>query len=138
MSITYGDYLIDSGYYDITPEQEREIEASEMTKAPDQILRADVERMIAEWQGECQSHPALYNQGNVLRDRLKDIQAIPDGLSQAIAFVRQRSADYVSEHGMYDPSTGATEFPGNGEETVCEWEEIIEGLEALVRACGGE
>jgi len=29
MSITFGDYLIDSGYYDITPEQEREIEASE-------------------------------------------------------------------------------------------------------------
>lgn len=29
MGITYGDHLIDSGYYDITPEQEREIEASE-------------------------------------------------------------------------------------------------------------
>jgi hypothetical protein len=29
MSITYGDHLIDSGYYDITPEQEREIEARE-------------------------------------------------------------------------------------------------------------
>lgn len=26
MAITFGDYLIDSGYYDITPEQEREIE----------------------------------------------------------------------------------------------------------------
>ena len=29
MGITYGDHLIDSGYYDITPEQEREIEARE-------------------------------------------------------------------------------------------------------------
>jgi hypothetical protein len=29
MSITYGDHLIDIGYYDITPEQEREIEARE-------------------------------------------------------------------------------------------------------------
>lgn len=29
MAITYGDYLIDSGYHDITPEQEREIEARE-------------------------------------------------------------------------------------------------------------
>ena len=29
MGITYGDYLIDSGYYDITAEQEREIEARE-------------------------------------------------------------------------------------------------------------
>jgi hypothetical protein len=25
--ITFGDYLIDSGYHDITPEQERELEA---------------------------------------------------------------------------------------------------------------
>lgn len=29
MGITYGDYLINSGHYDITPEQEREIEARE-------------------------------------------------------------------------------------------------------------
>lgn len=29
MSITFGDRLIDSGYSDITPEQEREIEARE-------------------------------------------------------------------------------------------------------------
>lgn len=32
MGITYGDYLIDSGYYDITAEQEREIEAREECK----------------------------------------------------------------------------------------------------------
>lgn len=29
MGITYGDHLIDSGHHDITPEQEREIEARE-------------------------------------------------------------------------------------------------------------
>jgi hypothetical protein len=29
MAITYGDHLIDSGAHDITPEQEREIEARE-------------------------------------------------------------------------------------------------------------
>jgi len=29
MAITYNDRLIDSGYYDITPEQEREMEARE-------------------------------------------------------------------------------------------------------------
>jgi hypothetical protein len=29
MGITFGDHLIDSGYHDITPEQEREIEARE-------------------------------------------------------------------------------------------------------------
>lgn len=32
MGITYGDHLIDSGHYDITPEQEREIEAREECK----------------------------------------------------------------------------------------------------------
>lgn len=29
MGITYGDHLIDSGYYDIAPEQEREMERAE-------------------------------------------------------------------------------------------------------------
>jgi hypothetical protein len=29
MAITYGDHLIESGHHDITPEQEREIEARE-------------------------------------------------------------------------------------------------------------
>ena len=32
MGITFGDHLIDSGYYDITPAQEREIEAREECK----------------------------------------------------------------------------------------------------------
>lgn len=32
MGITFGDHLIDSGYHDITPEQEREIEAREECK----------------------------------------------------------------------------------------------------------
>jgi hypothetical protein len=32
MGITYGDHLIDSGYHDITPEQEREMEAREECK----------------------------------------------------------------------------------------------------------
>lgn len=30
MGITFGDHLIDSGYYDITPEQERERDNAEM------------------------------------------------------------------------------------------------------------
>lgn len=30
MGITYGDHLIDSGYYDITPEQERETECCDL------------------------------------------------------------------------------------------------------------
>lgn len=61
------------------------------------------------------------------------------GLKRAIAFVRKRLDDYVAEHGSYDGETGVTEFPGNGDEYVCELEEIIEGLEALAAspATGG-
>jgi len=32
MGITYGDHLIDSGHHEITPEQERELEAREECK----------------------------------------------------------------------------------------------------------
>lgn len=48
MGITYGDWLIDSGYYDITPEQEREIEE-----------RHDYEKTLAalEWAAD-----AIYQQ----------------------------------------------------------------------------
>lgn len=41
MGITFGDHLIDSGHHDITPEQEREIEAREECKRrnidPDEV-----------------------------------------------------------------------------------------------------
>jgi hypothetical protein len=55
------------------------------------------------------------------------------GLEAAIRFVETRRNDYVSEHGMYDPETGATEFPDGGE-YVGELEEIIDGLKALAAA----
>ncbi len=46
MGITFGDHLIDSGYYDITPAQEREIEAREECKRrglnPDDYAADDV------------------------------------------------------------------------------------------------
>lgn len=53
------------------------------------------------------------------------------GIRAAIRFIEKRRDDYVAEHGMYDPATGTMEYPGNGDEAVCEWEEIIDGLEAL-------
>ncbi len=56
---------------------------------------------------------------------------VADGIRKAIRFVERRRDAYVNEHGFYDPTTGVTEFPGNGDETVAEWEEIIEGLQAL-------
>ena len=63
-------------------------------------------------------------------DQLKNTldEKFNEGLNKAIDFIRKRYDTYVEEHGSYDPSTGMTEFPGNGDETVAEWEEIIEGL----------
>lgn len=40
----------------------------------DTIMKADVEKMIRDWQVECDDHPALHNQGNVLLDRLKALK----------------------------------------------------------------
>lgn len=56
-----------------------------------------------------------------------DLAAI--GLDAAINLVTKRMMDYIEEHGNTDPETGTVEFPGNGEEYVGEWQEIIEALE---------
>lgn len=53
------------------------------------------------------------------------------GIEVAARFIEKRRDDYVQEHGSYDPSTGMTEFPGNGEEYVYELEEIIDGIRKL-------
>lgn len=34
-----------------------------------------VDEMLKAWQAECADHPALHNQGNVLRDRLAKLNA---------------------------------------------------------------
>jgi hypothetical protein len=38
------------------------------------IMKADVEKMITDWQLGCADHPALWNQGNVLLTRLKSLR----------------------------------------------------------------
>lgn len=43
MGITYGDHLIDTGYHDITPEQEREIEARREIKAREECARRGID-----------------------------------------------------------------------------------------------
>ena len=50
MGITYGDHLIDSGYYDITPEQEREVyDAEEQYQIEEYKARiVDLEAELAE------------------------------------------------------------------------------------------
>jgi len=41
------------------------------------VRTEQVESMIKAWQEECRGHPALFNQGNVLRDRLAAIAEAP-------------------------------------------------------------
>jgi len=52
--------------------EELTVSAAELSG--DTIMKADVEKMIRDWQAECASHPALHNQGNVLLDRLKALK----------------------------------------------------------------
>jgi len=47
--------------------------------------------------------------------------------------VDKRAEDYDREFGIYDYSTGVTEYPGTGSESMEEWEEIA----AAIRAEGG-
>jgi hypothetical protein len=54
-----------------------------------------------------------------------------DGIEQAAKFIERRLDGYIQAHSTYDPDTGATEFPGNGDEYVGELAEIIEGIRAL-------
>ena len=55
------------------------------------------------------------------------------GLEAAAKAIAKRRDAYVAEHGSYDPSTGTTEFPGNGDEYVGELDEIEELILALRR-----
>lgn len=38
------------------------------------VMKTDVEKLIRDWQIECADHPALYNQANVLLNRLKSLK----------------------------------------------------------------
>jgi hypothetical protein len=44
----------------------------------DMIAKAEVEKMIKDWQSECANHPALHNQANVLLDRLDGLVPLTD------------------------------------------------------------
>lgn len=48
--------------------------------------------------------------------------------------VDKRAEEYDREHGSYDCSTGVTEYPGNGEEWMEEWETLA----AAIRAGGDD
>lgn len=65
----------------------------------------------------------------------RDAQMRAEGWNAAANWLEKRLNDYVAEHGSYDPSTGVTEFPGNGDEWVYEQEETIDAFRILA---GGE
>ena len=54
------------------------------------------------------------------------------GLREAAQVISKRRDDYISEFGSYDPSTGETEYPGTGDESVEEWSELEEMILALI------
>lgn len=53
------------------------------------------------------------------------------GVDAAARLVEQRLADYDAEHGSTDSDTGAREYPGTGDEYVCELDEIAEAIRGL-------
>ena len=57
--------------------------------------------------------------------------ALDIALKAAAKILRQRIENYIEDHGIFDMETGATEFPGNGEDFVSDWEEIEEEILAL-------
>lgn len=46
-------------------------------------------------------------------------------------WIKKRWEDYCAEHGSFDPETGVTEYPGNGDEWIEEMQEIEEALRAM-------
>lgn len=73
--------------------------------------------------------------GDTLADGCRALYAAPPtpvaaSAVDAIQFIEKRRDDYVRDYGIYDPETGQTEFPSNGNEYVGELEEIIDGLRA--------
>lgn len=53
------------------------------------------------------------------------------GIDAAARFVEKRLADYDAAHGSTDSDTGAREYPGTGDEYVCELAEIAEAIRGL-------
>jgi hypothetical protein len=61
---------------------------------------------------------------------MTEVQAKAAGMRLAAAIVTKRREDYQEEFGHVEWDTGQTVYPGNGDETVGEWEEIEEAINA--------
>jgi hypothetical protein len=53
------------------------------------------------------------------------------GRDAAAKILKDKWEDYAANHGFYDPTTGVTEYPGNGYEWVGEWQELEDEIRAL-------
>ncbi|KEP68793.1 hypothetical protein DL1_08580 [Thioclava dalianensis] len=51
-------------------------------------------------------------------------------IERCAKIIDKRADDYHREHGSCDPTTGVTEYPGNGDEWMEEWEELAEEIRA--------
>ena len=62
-------------------------------------------------------------------------EKVREGMRLAAGLIAKRRDDYISEYGIYDPTTGVTEFPGNGDEYVSELDDceaaILAAMEKL-------
>lgn len=61
----------------------------------------------------------------------KHVAGIEEGIERAARYIEKQRDDYVQEFGMYDPSTGVTEFSTAGEEHLSTLEELIDGIRSL-------
>ncbi len=52
----------------------------------------------------------------------------------AANMIQMRLDAYIADHGIYDPSTNITEFPGDGDEWVEGQEETVQAITALTDA----
>ncbi|MBS7812267.1 hypothetical protein [Roseococcus pinisoli] len=75
---------------------------------------------------------------------IPDAPALATALEQArreereacARIVEARAAAYDNEHGIYDHSTGVTEYPGNGDEWMEEWGSIAGTIRARTPTTG--
>lgn len=65
-----------------------------------------------------------------------ELKAWEAGRDAAKALIQKELDDYIYECGMYDSTTGVTEYPGTGEEWVQDQQERIDAIAALKKEPG--